>query len=243
MEYIIIFSFIVIVSVIISIKKNKSDKRKKEEQLVTRNKITLEITNIFSTNMVNIEDTLLIWSSFGNHLNLAIAYDKINKSICLADHNKQIVTINSNEILKCELRTNSTNINKGEIKKTGVIPRAIVGGVIAGEIGAVVGGLSTKENITTTTESIVSLYYIDIYTSNSSMSFFTLSHRSGVLMKKWYGYILHLLNNNEVDLLKVNSSNLNSSADELIKLKGLLDSNIINQEEFDNEKRKILNRD
>ncbi len=167
---------------------------------------------------------------------VATAYDKIDMRLIVINQEERLFRFDKGDILKCELRTNSKTISKGETTKKGAIPRAVVGGVIAGGAGAIVGGMSTKEKHSTTTRT-VSLYYIDFYTSNPDLPFVTLTGWENDI-KKWYGFILSFIE------IEKNDPNLEigSIADEIMKLKELLDSEVITQIEFDNEKKKMLNR-
>lgn len=57
-----------------------------------------------------------------------------------------------------------------------------------------------------------------------------------ILSDKIYQYILNKISNT-----KNGNISINSSADEIMKFKKLLDDGIITQEEFDNKKKKLLN--
>ena len=73
------------------------------------------------------------------------------------------------------------------------------------------------------------------------MPFFTLKESESTL-RKWYAYALILINAENNTIPNDDTSNkFTSSADEIFKFKELLDLNIITKDEFEKEKRKLLN--
>ncbi|MDO7879945.1 MULTISPECIES: SHOCT domain-containing protein [Enterococcus] len=129
----------------------------------------------------------------------------------------------------------------GKIKKHHGITRAIVGGVIAGPVGAVVGaGTGGKEF-----DTIKRLGFILHLTENRSQNYMLIiseSKTDSFLTKS----TLEDYNNIAAKLDQIISSNTKESfpsgsdADELRKFKGLLDDGIITQEEFDEKKKELL---
>ena len=154
--------------------------------------------------------------------------------LILIDNQERLFALNKGEIIKCELRTKSKTISIGQTTKKGAIPRAVIGGALAGGAGAIVGGMTSKEKHKTTTREYSS-YFLDFYTSNPDVPFVTLTGWETEL-RKWYGYILSLIENDK----KESKVGMISVADELIKLKELLNSEVITQAEFDNEKNRLL---
>lgn len=129
----------------------------------------------------------------------------------------------------------------GKIKKHHGITRAIVGGVLAGPVGAVVGaGTGGKEFAT-----IKRLGFILHLTDNRSQNYMLMiseSKSDSFLTKS----AMEDYNNIAAKLDQIISSNTQestsngSNADELRKFKGLLDDGIISQAEFDEKKKELL---
>lgn len=129
----------------------------------------------------------------------------------------------------------------GKIKKHHGITRAIVGGVLAGPVGAVVGaGTGGKEF-----DTIKRLGFILHLTDNRSQNYMLMiseSKSDSSLTKS----AMEDYNNIAAKLDQIISSNTQesttngSNADELRKFKGLLDDGIISQAEFDEKKKELL---
>lgn len=129
----------------------------------------------------------------------------------------------------------------GKIKKHHGITRAIVGGVLAGPVGAVVGaGTGGKEF-----DTIKRLGFILHLTDNRSQNYMLMiseSKSDSFLTKS----AMEDYNNIAAKLDQIISSNAqeptsaDSNADELRKFKGLLDDGIISQAEFDEKKKELL---
>lgn len=129
----------------------------------------------------------------------------------------------------------------GKIKKHHGITRAIVGGVLAGPVGAVVGaGTGGKEFAT-----IKRLGFILHLTDNRSQNYMLMiseSKSDSFLTKS----AMEDYNNIAAKLDQIIFSNtqeptsVGSNADELRKFKGLLDDGIISQAEFDEKKKELL---
>mgnify|MGYP001303585213 CR=1 FL=1 len=236
MEYIILI--IVILFILIIYNSSKEEEKKKErnqERRDYRKQKETEITNRIKTEVSQITDTIFVWKKLPK-LVVVTAFDKVRMKLIVIDNQERLFALNKGEILKCELRTNSKTISTGQTTKKGTIPRAVIGGVLAGGAGAIVGGMSSKEKHKTTTRKYSS-YFLDFYTSNPDLPFVTLSGWETEL-RKWYGYILPFI---DIDK-KESKVKISSVADELIKLKALLDSEVITQIEFDNEKNRLLKR-
>lgn len=129
----------------------------------------------------------------------------------------------------------------GKIKKHHGITRAIVGGVLAGPVGAVVGaGTGGKEF-----DTIKRLGFILHLTDNRSQNYMLMiseSKSDSFLTKS----AMEDYNNIAAKLDQIISSNTQeptsngSNADELRKFKALLDDGIISQAEFDEKKKELL---
>lgn len=174
-------------------------------------------------------------STIGNLLSI----DDNNNRICIQSSTGpkfiQYKDLISTELLEDDF----VKISSGGLK------RAIAGGLLFGGAGAIVGGVTGKKK----TKSIIKSLKIKITIrdKNNPVIYVVLSKTelktSSLLYKglietaqKIIGTLECIINENN------NITNSLSSADELMKLKELLDSGLLTQEEFNIEKKKILNR-
>lgn len=224
-----------------SIKRNerKIERDKQETDYIDKVKTIVKIQSNFKVN------DEIIQTSNGN-VSLLVAYDNSKKQLCIVqDNGKEVFLFNSNQILKCELRaktgSKTETIAIGETKRKGSISRAIVGGALAGGTGAIVGGISAKQQNEVNSTSMTTSYsefFLDIYTNNANLPCLTIAKESQRTLQKWYGYILTIFQlNHDVN----NIDNRKSIADEISKLKQLLDEGILTICEFEKEKQKLLN--
>ena len=134
----------------------------------------------------------------------------------------------------------------------GGLGRAIAGGVLFGGVGAIVGGVTGKRKSTETINKLIvrltintpfrpihrDIIFINSKTNKNSNVYSKEIQEAKDLLAK-----LEDIKKSDV-IIQENSSienSKNSIADELIKLKSLLDSNILTKEEFNKEKEKLLN--
>lgn len=130
-------------------------------------------------------------------------------------------------------------------KSKSVIGRALLGGVLLGPVGAVVGGMTGIGDKTVKVSDVDNIFSIS-YSQNDedTIILFSCSNKK---LKKVYEYFKKNLGNkykkpDEIKFTeedKTNNSKV-SVADELRKLKDLLDEGILTNEEFVQEKKKLL---
>jgi hypothetical protein len=156
------------------------------------------------------------------------------------DNNVEV--FNFTDIIDYELNEDGETITKGGLGS------AVAGGVLLGGVGAIVGGGLGKKN-----KAVVNRMYIRVSLSNKWVKNISINllntetKKNGFVYKsiktnadKMISLFDFMVKQNQVNTAPVNTNI--SMADELIKLKGLLDAGILTQAEFDVEKFKLLNR-
>lgn len=134
---------------------------------------------------------------------------------------------------------------------TGGTGKALAGGLLFGRVGAIVGGTTANKAV----QSVCSNFRVKITLNNLKIpvEYITLIKTMNVqkntgLYKSYFKIAQEIISilevickNNDKDIVS-NMSNKenNSSADEILKFKQLLDQGIITQEEFDKKKQELL---
>ena len=173
-----------------------------------------------------------------------IAYDETNKKICLVINGKGFI-IENKYLLKSEVEIDG----KIELKSSlgSAMGRAIVGEkMIGGNLGAAVGAatakkvieekiksISLKITVSDNNHPIYRVKFLDLETTKGSKQY----DESHQVAEKWNHIISGLIPESEG---KKQGSKSKSTADELLKLKELLEANLLSKEEFEIEKQKLL---
>jgi len=188
-----------------------------------------------------------------------IAIDDKAKRIALKSAETNINNFGYSEILKCEVIEDGVTISM----KTNTIGRALVGGLIAGGTGAIVGGLSGKEKQSKEVKFLdLKIVLKDIDNPSYKIRFFDAKQISddtkesicisdslyGDQLKeavgqitKWKDRIDVIIDKNSAKSEVAETPAL-SISDELIKLKNLVEEGVISDEEFKQQKQKLLNK-
>lgn len=134
----------------------------------------------------------------------------------------------------------------GKTKKKGVVTRTLVGGALLGPVGAVVGGATAKsknESQAVTRQEVVKT--IIVTRDDPYQQVLSFSYDKELEMK-----LREILNHNQIEhqqpemieeTVPANTDSL-LVADELIKLKQLVDAGVLSEEEFKNQKSKLLGK-
>lgn len=145
--------------------------------------------------------------------------------------------------------------NEGQIQAKGGVGRAVVGGLIAGEAGAIVGSVTGSK----TTRSVVSSMMVTVVLDNpyrASYEFIlknssSIRQGSGEYVRakreadKIVGFFDHVsgdtspIENNEP---APTSGVSESISDEIVKLKNLMDQGILTEDEFAEAKRRLISK-
>lgn len=130
------------------------------------------------------------------------------------------------KIVSVEILSATTDSRKSA---SSTLLRGAVGGALLGPVGALAGGLSGKNKNTDKTTFLIT--YDDGYTMTQTVQ------NNGVQFNMY----MKLVNENKKKENYANlEDNINDKYEKAKKLKELLDSNLITQEEFEKERQKIF---
>lgn len=198
----------------------------------------------------------------GKLLDRDLNFDEENKRWYFDDINKiyNIEQVTNVEILEEEHGGVITKTS-GKDKRKVSIGKGIVGGIILGPAGAIIGGTQgkVKKNSTSLSEDVVFCDSLSVKISIKDEEPLILPLISEAINKKEKQYTQQLkmaqtiLNEFETlaghqfgivqeEIAQKDEHQADDKYSKLIKLKELLDNNIITQDEFNNEKEKILNQ-
>ena len=132
--------------------------------------------------------------------------------------------------------------SKGETKKKGVVKRSIVGGLLFGPAGAIIGGATAKEKTNVQAQTRQEIIRTLVVTREDPYKPVLRFSYDANLEKKLRDILAQnqakQIENTVTYIEQTETPNL--IADELIKLKGLVDQGILSQEEFEKQKEKLL---
>lgn len=201
----------------------------------------------------------------GNDGSDVLLYDTDNKTIKFYMNNES-TRYSFADILQCEIiEDGRTTVKKST---SGTIGRALLGGLLAGGVGAIIGGVTSsakvQEKINRISVRIIvndpnhpswEIFYLNSIFGEQKGSY--LYNRAMISARNVHAMLSGFIQIGEqmrevktqvaAQQVILQSSILEptkqqiSVADELMKLKSLLDSAIITQDEFDSQKKKILN--
>ncbi|CAG5074462.1 hypothetical protein DYBT9623_05149 [Dyadobacter sp. CECT 9623] len=221
------------------------------------NKVS-ERTNIVQSKLASIENFSCSKQINGIKNFYIFAVDDINKKISLVTEINNYI-IEYSDIIAVEILQDGNIVQQKSTTRT--IGGAVVGGLLAGGVGAVVGGLSGSS----THKSKVSSLYVKILLRNVGVTSLLVKCFDALPMtaKKEVEITddIYKIGKNHADSIKdlvsifidqidqssklINTSNNNltiSISDELMKLSILKDKGVLTESEFLAEKSKILNR-
>lgn len=216
---------------------------------------SIEVSKFNTMSVADIKERLVYRQENQLRLNTFSATDGVGNEIKIDDNSKtwilpksknflalNVDVFNFSDIIDYELNEDGETITKGGLGS------AVAGGLLLGGVGAIVGGNLGKKN-----KSVVNKMYIRISTNNRWVKHLTIDLLNVETKRNSFLYnnakttadkILSLLDYmaKQSNVTSTAVSPATSTADELLKLKALLDAGILSQSEFDAEKVKILNR-
>jgi hypothetical protein len=181
----------------------------------------------------------------------SIGFDNDRKKICFLDNHNRPYIYNYNKILQCEVVVDGQTILKQST--TGTLGRSILGGILGGGVGAIIGGTSASK----TSKEKISNIELKVIVNDVSNPVFNIQfyNSTSILLKherrnveRWHAIICGLIvQGNKEDITSIEKDSLDtvivgnlSVADELKKMKELLDVGVLTIEEFNRQKTKLL---
>lgn len=213
----------------------------------------------------NLSDFLITEEYKSYDLESSILLDEERKKMCiisLKDSNSDIFTYQ--DILESEIIEDGITVTK--TSRSSQLGGALLGGVLAGGVGAIIGGLSgsttsTNEvnsidlkiivNDTKTPIHIINFLNADVIDFNGKPFPVKKSddkYKNAIEKANYWQSLISVLikkadkedKEKEKETISVNNKNNNSVADEIKKLNELVKEGIISEEEFNNQKNKLL---
>lgn len=178
-----------------------------------------------------------------------IFLDYTNKEISIiSDGCKELDIYKFENIIGCEREIKSKNEGNSSTKTDGGIGRAILGGIVAGGVGAIVGATTASKTTETINYSEISEITLKIILNNNKNELIELKFPykyldgenlldNGTIL---YTKILNIIDSNKKEIIIDN--NKDNIKEKLIQLKELLAENIITQEEFEYKKKELLSK-
>lgn len=230
---------LIIIFIIAFIGMNKDEEKAKENEYSIEDYLK---SKNFKTSQMK------IYNQYNNRIQLRTDLEHKQIAICYIFPVEKIDFIKFTDIIECEIIEDSNTIMKGGVG------RAVVGGVLAGGIGAVVGANTrASQNVTNSLQIRIvtkninrSLYTINIITAETQKD--SKEYKESMnFANDVYATITSIINNSEK-----NNSNLGGKKDmeqnnndfieQLERLSKLKENGVITQEEFEESKQKILSQ-
>ncbi|CUP44077.1 SHOCT domain-containing protein [Bacteroides thetaiotaomicron] len=183
-----------------------------------------------------------------------IGIDQSKKKLIITQTNPRTIPeyyiLAYEDLYRCELiKNNEVLLQKSTTRTMG---GAIIGGIIGGKTGAIIGGLSGDYNSENKTNIIeLKIVVKDISHPTHIVTFFdTNIHLPGEFKQlaneaeKWYDRVCLIIDQIDSETQKqpnLQISTNSSLADELMKLHELMKNGILTEDEFNMQKKKLLN--
>lgn len=205
-----------------------------------------------------------------NSTNAILLNDENNIMVLIYNDMKDLKTFNYSDILQVEVIKDGETISKTNRKSQ--FGGAIVGGILAGEVGALIGGLSGETNVEEKVNSIdLKILVNDTNKPTYSINFFrapfnkstkkiepadiksSTEYQAGAKeIEQWYSIITVIIKRTEKENHNINTSKQTENTDvnkpsslrieDLNKLADLYKQGLLSRDEFEFEKKKILDK-
>lgn len=241
--------FCTIMWVIISIGNDK-EREQKEKQRVKEDEINNQV--IEKLNELNFSATKKYYDPVYKGPYKAIAIDSVNKKIALILKSGYRI-FSYRDILESKIIEDGEEITT--TSRSSQVGRALVGGVLAGGVGAIIGGVGAKQKHSSDVNKItLKIVVNDIEYPAFKIEFLKLKDFETKVKKdddrykeaiseanKWHDIISVLIRQaDEIDKKEEGHKDKGSVAEELTKFSVLMEKGIITKEEFENQKEKLL---
>ena len=191
--------------------------------------------------------TSKIFSIHGNEQQFRVDLEHKQIAICSIFPYQKIDIINFSDIIECQIIEDSNTVMKGGVG------RAVVGGALAGGVGAIVGAN------TRTSKNVINILQIRIITKKISNSLYTIDlikteieknsmeYRNAMnFANNVYAILTSIITNNDKVSNNLGGKNTmeqnnNNFIEQLERLSKLRNDGMITEKEFEESKQKILN--
>ena len=191
--------------------------------------------------------TSKIFSIHGNEQQFRVDLEHKQIAICSIFPYQKIDIINFSDIIECQIIEDSNTVMKGGVG------RAVVGGALAGGVGAIVGA-NTRAS-----KNVINILQIRIITKKISNSLYTIDlikteieknsmeYRNAMnFANNVYAILTSIITNNDkvsnnLGEKKTMEQNNNNFIEQLERLSKLRNDGMITEKEFEESKQKILN--
>jgi len=178
---------------------------------------------------------------------ISIGFDGQRKKICFLDMMHKPLIYDYTKILQCEVVIDGQTVLRQSTSST--IGRAVLGGILTGGVGALIGGVTGKRTqdekinnldlkvvVNDTANPVFKINFLNIKTQKGS-AFYKMCYQK---IETWHGIISVLIRQGQNDITETSARPSPSVADELKKLRELVDNGILTGDEFDKQKAKLI---
>lgn len=203
----------------------------------------------------HLEDFTATQKVMGEDGNTGLAIDEKRKKICLIDHTQQNITTRVflyRDLLSSEIFEDGAIITR--TVRTSQLGGALIGGLALGGVGAIIGGLSGRTQtsgkvnkldlrltVNDTEKPLHDINFLNIPIKKSDI----LYEHAIQQARHWHGLLEVLIKRADIEDKATNANNAmsvrsESVADELKKLADLRDAGVLSDEEFEQQKMRVL---
>lgn len=216
-------------------------------------------TKAILENLRRVEDFSATQLLIGSEGNTGLAIDEQRKKVCLIDQRQGNATfrlIPYKDLISSELFEDGTTVTK--TMRASQIRGAIVGGLVLGGVGAIIGGLSGKNQASSRVKEVTLRIVVnDIQSPLHDVNLLNLEttkdnavYKQAIEQARQWQGIMEVAIRQADQEDKITTQNpvvqlplqTISAADEIMKLADLRNAGLLTDEEFHQEKSRVLNR-